>query len=102
MLLTDIHLSDLRLCVLALHIGISLLLLGCLARRRRNLGLGPGLGPVHDGGRAELNVVTSLVDLSGGDDGVDVFGLLALSDEVVLEPLLVGGTLLNLFDIPRD
>jgi hypothetical protein len=101
-LLTDIHLGNLRLRILALHIGISLLLLGRFAGRRGDLGLGPGLGPVHDSSRAELNVVSSLVNLGGGDDRVDVLGLFALSDEVVLEPLLVGGTLLDLLDDSHD
>jgi hypothetical protein len=90
--LTDIHLGNLGLGL------FSLLLLGGL-RRGRDLSLGPRLGLVHDGGRRELNVITSLVDLSGGDDRVDVLGLFTLSNEVVLEPLLVGGTLLDLLKL---
>lgn len=92
--LVDVHVL-LNLLAL-LHIDIVLLGL-LLLGRRRGLGLGDlGLGPVHDPGRGELDVVPTRQDLGGLDDGVDVLASLGLSDEVVLEPLLVGGALLDL------
>lgn len=92
--LVDVHvLLDL---LALLHIDIVLLGL-LLLGRRRGLGLGDlGLGPVHDPGRGELDVVPTRQDLGGLDNGVDVLASLGLTDEVVLEPLLVGGALLDL------
>ena len=92
--LVDIHvLLDL---LALLHIDIVLLGL-LLLGRRRGLGLGSlGLGPVHEPGRGELDVIPTRQDLGGLDDGVDVLASLGLTDEVVLEPLLVGGALLDL------
>lgn len=94
--LVDVHvLLDL---LALLHINIVLLGL-LLLGRRRGLGLGGlGLGPVHEPGRGELDVVPTRQDLGGLDDGVDVLASLGLTDEVVLEPLLVGGALLDLSD----
>ena len=91
--LVDVHvLLDL---LSFLHFDVLLLLGGSLLLG--GLGLGDlRLGPVHRAGRGELNVISSRQDLGRADDGVDVLGSLGLSDEVVLEPLLVGSALLDL------
>lgn len=97
--LVNIHLLDRRSTLLDIHLVVLLwLLLGrLLSAGRCAVGdLGLGLGSVHDGGASVNDVLLSLVDLGRGDDGVDVLGLLGLSSELVLEPLLGSCALLNL------
>ena len=94
--LINIHLFDRRtsILILSLHLFILLLLwlfrLGCW-----DLG-SLGLGPVHDGCTCVDYIFTSFVHLGRGDDGVDVLGLLGLSGEFVVEPLLGSCALFNL------
>jgi hypothetical protein len=90
----DVHLLDISLLGLGLLVLLGWLLLLLL---RSWLDLCPRLGLVHDRCASVDDIFSALVDLGRGDDGVDVLGLLVLSVELVIEPLLGGGTLLDLY-----
>jgi len=94
--LINIHLFNRRTSILILSLHLLILLLLWLFRfSRRDLG-SLGLGPVHDGCTCVDYIFTSFVHLGRGDDGVDVLGLLGLSSEFIVEPLLGSCALFNL------
>ena len=94
--LVHVHLLDTRTLIRLLALLLRLFLRLLLRRLGPTLRLRLGLWPVHDGSRRVDDIFATLVHLGGRDHRLDVLFAFGLTREVVVEPLLSRGALLDL------